>query len=329
MALLRRRRDAADYCQEALRRSRAGDHAGFLAAADQAIRIAPGHAMAHHLRGGALSDQGRHSEALAEFRQAIALDPAMTYVQYRIAFELNFLGRSDEALQAADTAIGLDPGDVAPLILRGAILSDLDRPEEALDAFTEVLRRRPDIAQVYFNRAQILRRLGRYPEALAGYDEALRLLPRLPGGHEHKGITLAMAGEYDGALAEFGLATAPGAGRPAGTAPAGTADVWPAAIAWHRGDRGQARRRFEQAAATMAADRSGSRSGSPFEAVNLRAVVSCALGDPGAAEDLLREQAHPADPGARDVLSRLYDLLSDPPMPGIGQLRAIAFRSLT
>jgi hypothetical protein len=75
----------------------------------------------------------------------------------------------------------------------------------------------------------------------------------------------------------------------------------------------------------MAADRSDRR----FEAVNLRAVVSCALGHQDAAEDLLREQAHPVDPGATDVLSRLYDLLSDPPMPGIGQLRVIAFPPLT
>ncbi len=329
MALLRRRHEAGDYCQEALRWSKAGDPAGALAAADRAIKLSPEHALAHHVRGGALSDLGQHEAALEAFRRAIALDPAMTYVQYKIAFELNFLGRNAEALEAADTAIGLEPGDIAPLILRGAILSDLERGADALDAFTEVLRRRPDLAQVYFNRAQILRRLGRYAEALADYDEALRLMPRLPGAHEQKGITLAMAGEYDDALTEFGLATATatatGAGRPAGTAPAGTADVWPAAIAWHRGDPGEARRRFEQAAGTMAAGPSDSRS----ESVNLRAVVSCALGHLDAAEELLRGQPHPVDPAARDVLSRLYDLLSDPPMPGIGPLRAIAFRSLT
>ena len=33
------------------------------------------------------------------------------------------------------------------------------------------------------------------------------------------------------------------------------------------------------------------------------------------------------DPATREVLSRLYDLLSDPPVPGIDQLRALALGS--
>jgi hypothetical protein len=37
-------------------------------------------------------------------------------------------------------------------------------------------------------------------------------------------------------------------------------------------------------------------------------------------------RSNKADPAARKLVSHLYDLLSDPPMPGIDQLRAIALR---
>ena len=314
VALLHRR-NAEDHWQEALRRLRARDYAEALAAADRAIGIRPGHAMAHHVRGGALSDLGRHAEALGAFRQAIALDPTMTYVQYRIALELNFLSLNAEALEATDAAIGMNPDDTAPLILRGAMLFDLERYEEALDAFTSVLRREQGIGQVRFNRAQILRKLGRYPEALADYDQALRLVPGLTGAREQKGITLAVAGQYDDALTEFGMATATATGRSTETA-----DVWSAAIAWHREDPQEAHRLFEQAAGK-------SMGMNGRESLNMQAVVSCALGNVNAAADLLRGKADPADPAIRDVLSRLYGLLGDPPMPGIDRLRAIALGS--
>jgi hypothetical protein len=124
-----------------------------------------------------------------------------------------------------------------------------------------------------------------------------------------------MAGQYVDALTEFGMATATGTGRSTETA-----DVWSAAIAWHREDPQEAHRLFEQAAGKwMAMNR--------CESVNMQAVASCALGNVNSAADLLRGQADSADPATRDVLSRLYDLLGDPPMPGIDRLRAIALGS--
>jgi tetratricopeptide (TPR) repeat protein len=271
--------------------------------------------MARHLRGWALADLGRHAQALEAFRQAIALDPAMTYVQYKIALELSLLGQDAEALEAADAAIAVEPDDTAPLILRGAILFGLERYEEALDAFTSVLQREPGSWQVRLNRAQTRRRLGRYAEALADYDQTLRLKPGLTRARDQKGITLAMAGRYSDALVEFASAAAA-----AGGGSTGTADVWSAAIAWHRGDPAEARRHFEQAAGKpMGMNHS--------EAVIMQAVVSCALGHSNPAADLLGGQTGSADPASRDILTRLFVLLGDPPVPGIDQLRAIALGS--
>lgn len=333
MALLRRRK-AEDYYEEAMRLLRAQYYAAALEATDKAIGIEPGHARAHQLRGEALSGLNRHDEALDAYRQASKLDPAIAAVQYHIARELNQLGNHAEALEAADTAIGLNPDDLGPFILRGAILFDAGRYPEALDAFTAVLERRPDIGQLHVDRAQVLRALGRYVEALTEYNAALRLVPGavtraehraiyraglrlMPGAAtttEDKAITLAIMGQYDDATLEFEAAAALAGGNSSARA-----DIWEAAVAWHCGDPLAARHLCELASAKP-------MSVNPWESANLRAVISCAFGDTAAAADLLRLDSNKADPAVRELVSHLYDLLSDPPMPGVGQLRAIALR---
>jgi len=276
VALLRRRK-ARDYCERSLRLSREGYHEEALAAASRAIRIAPQHALAHHLRGSALSDLGRHAEALDSFRQALALDPALIVVHSKIALELEFL----------------------------------DRNAEALDVYTEVLQSEPGMGPFYFYRARVLRTLGRYEEALADYDQALRLGPRMANTREEKGITLALAGRYHDALGE--LEAAAEATMRQST---GRACVWQGAIAWHRDNPREARRLFEQA-------KDKPMGNNPRESANLRAIVSCALGDAEDAADFLRAEADPLDPATRAQIGGLYDLLSDPPMPGIDGLRGI------
>jgi Flp pilus assembly protein TadD len=292
----------------------------------------------------------RHEEALDAYRQAIKLDPATAYVHHQIAVELHHLDQHAEALEAADTAIGFNPDDTAPFILRGTILFDQGRYTEALDAFTSVLQGRPDLGQVRFNRAQVLRALGRYLEALADYNQALRLVPRSLTALEQKAITLAMMGQYDDAVAEFGAASAAAGGRSTARS-----DVWEAAIAWHRGDPLEARHVWELAdekpvvanrwesvhvRTVMLLPDEQARTRRLFwelsgvkpmganrgESVNIRAVVSCALGDTESAAGLLRLSSYSnvVDPATKEVLSHLYDLLSDPPLPGIDQLRALA-----
>jgi Flp pilus assembly protein TadD len=305
----RRRGTAEDYSDQAQRLFRERDYPGSLAAADQALGLDPEHAMACHHRGWALSELGRHAEALAAFRRALALDASMTYVQYKIALELSFLRRNAEALRAAEEAIRLMPGDSAPEILRGAALFDLARYPEALHAFSAVLDREPDSAQLWFNRAQVLRRLGRPAAAVADYDQALRRAPDLAVAREQLAVTLVLTGRFDEALAQF-----------AAGPPTATADVWAAAIAWHRGDPLLAHQWFQRAAGRPAGR-------SRWESVNLQAVTACALGEPDAAAALLRDAADEANGSVQDILCGLYRLLSEPPLPGIARLRAIALGS--
>jgi hypothetical protein len=56
----------------------------------------------------------------------------------------------------------------------------------------------------------------------------------------------------------------------------------------------------------------------------MEAIALCARGRPVDAEALLLEAAALRIPGDRGEPRAIYDLLADPPLPGINRLRAIA-----
>jgi tetratricopeptide (TPR) repeat protein len=258
-----------------------------------------------------LSREGYHEEALAAANQAILIVPQHAPAHLLRGAALSDLGRHAEALDALRRALALDPTLTAARSKIALELEFLDRNAEALDAFTELLRREPDLGPLYFNRARVLRTLGRYEEALADYDQASRLRPRMVATCEETGITLALARRYDEALAAFEAT----AGATAGRSTVRTC-VWQAAIVWHRDNPREARQLFERAGDKPMGN-------NPRQSANLQAVVSCALGDADGAAEFLRAQADPLDLATRVELGGLYELLSNPPMPGIAQLRDI------
>jgi hypothetical protein len=96
----------------------------------------------------------------------------------------------------------------------------------------------------------------------------------------------------------------------------GEGTTWAAAIQWHLRNRAGARERFERVQGRLAGC-------TPFRISELEAVALCGLGEPDVAVDLLRDALPLFRPGDRGGTRALYDLLSDPPMPGIDRLRRI------
>jgi hypothetical protein len=81
-----------------------------LAAADEALALAPGMAEAHGARASALRATGRAEEALAAIDAALALAPGNAPFHANRANALRDLGRLGEARDACDRAIALEPG---------------------------------------------------------------------------------------------------------------------------------------------------------------------------------------------------------------------------
>jgi hypothetical protein len=118
-------------------------------------------------------------------------------------------------------------------------------------------------------------------------------------------------GELDGALAELDTAERL---TPDST---GEGIAWAGTIWWHRRDIAKAREKFARV--------SGRVTGTTlFRTAELEAIALCGLGQADKAERHLLEALPSRIAEHQTEIQALYDLLLDPPMPGIDRLRAIA-----
>jgi hypothetical protein len=76
----------------------------------QALRIEPRYADAHHNLGILLAKQGRLEEAIAHFNAALRVKPNMAEAHNSLGAALATQGRLDEALRHFEEALRLDPG---------------------------------------------------------------------------------------------------------------------------------------------------------------------------------------------------------------------------
>lgn len=172
-----------------------------LEASEVAIRLDPGFAPAHNLRGVSLSALGRTREALAEYDEAIRLRPEFVVAHANRARPLQILGRLKESLAACDGAIRLDPEYAWGHANRGDALRRLGRFEESLAACDEAIRLYPENNRAHNGRGLTLYLLDDVASALAAFDEAIRLDPCNAWGYANRGMALHRLGCFDEALA--------------------------------------------------------------------------------------------------------------------------------
>jgi hypothetical protein len=128
--------------------------------------------------------------------------------------------------------------------------------------------------------------------------------------HVNKGIALAVSGDFDRALGELEAAGKLDPGD------AGPSSAWAGAIRWHLGDVATAREHFGSVPDQV-------RDVTSFRAAELAAIARCALGDPDGAEQQLLGALSRRSVSDELRSRAIYELLSDPPLPGVDRLRAI------
>jgi tetratricopeptide (TPR) repeat protein len=284
-----------------------------LEAAGLATAMLPGHSGAWHNYGAALCDAGSNEEALAAHDQALALNPGSASTHDNRGNALQALGRYEDALTAHDQALALNPSYASAHHNRGTALQALGRYEDALAACDRALALNPGYASAHNNRGTAFLRLRQYQDALAAYDKSLTLNPNCAAPRGNKGIVRALTGDFGQALTEFDTADRldPDA--------SGEVRVWVAAILWHQGEPVRSRDYFARVEGKVTGC-------TPFFAAAAEAIALCGLGHVDRAERHLLDAMPLRAPGDQTDLFGLFDLLSDPPLPGIERLRAIVER---
>ncbi|HVN01552.1 MAG TPA: TIR domain-containing protein [Caulobacteraceae bacterium] len=87
-----------------------GDEDG-MAAAERALELDPGLALAHAVKARVFSDSGRHAEANAEIAEALRLEPGDGVVNYQAGVVFYAQRRLDDAIRSFEAAQALDETD--------------------------------------------------------------------------------------------------------------------------------------------------------------------------------------------------------------------------
>jgi len=253
-----------------------------IAAFREAIRIRPNYVAAHAILGAALKDQGKLEEAIAEFREAIRIQPDFAVACYVLGDALLEQGKLEEGIAALRDAIRLQPNNALAHNGLGVALSKQGKLEEAITAYREAIRIQPDDADAHNNLGAALRDQGKLEEAIAEFRQAIGIEPEDALAHNNLAWSLVLSAnrprrDYDEALihARRAVERAPrdgtffntlalteyrlGHGNESLAASeqslalknGGHAVDWfiLALAYWQKGDRDQARSRFDQAIA--------------------------------------------------------------------------------
>jgi len=234
--------------EEAVRRHRAGDHAGAEAGYRAVLSRDPGRAEAWQGLGLIAAETGRLAEAGEHLRQALRRAPGSAAILLDLAQVEHRSGRGGEAAALLRRAAEIAPGDAGPLLGLATLLPELGLAKEGLEAaeraaalapdaprawavlgstarlageparaeqaLREGLRRFPDQGRMRHNLAALLIETGRPADAEPVLREAIR---REPGGAAaplNLGIVLSMLDRAEEAAATLRQAEALSPGSP-------------------------------------------------------------------------------------------------------------------
>ena len=185
-------------------------------AAEKALSLDPGSAVAHVARGRLLWTPGNHfphDKAIREYRLALASDPNLDEARNQLALIYCHVGYFDQALEESRRAVATNPNNNLAVYRTGQTLVFQGKYDEALS----VLRGIPaDVnpSLVGYQTAWALFHLGRKDEASAKIAQLLQDDPQDSGGlfTSVQAVLAASAGDVRGTEAKIRFAVEKGRG---------------------------------------------------------------------------------------------------------------------
>jgi tetratricopeptide (TPR) repeat protein len=143
--------------------------------AEAALRCAPDDEWAHRIHSVALGQLGRHLDAIAAAEEAVRLAPHTADTHQRLANALLLVpGRADEARAAAERAVALAPHAPAAHVAVGLAAGRQGRAREEREAYLRALQLDPTYSTALSNLAALDADRGRLAGASRYVTAALR-----------------------------------------------------------------------------------------------------------------------------------------------------------
>ncbi len=144
-------------------------------AAQHALVVAPGLALAHLLLGEVALYKSDVVQAVAQFEAERALNPSYAPVYERLADAYIRTGKYDEAQEALMQSLALDTSSTGPFLLMGKVLLRKDDPENAAMYLSHAEKMDPSNFITHTLLGQAYRSLGKETEAKLEFDTAAKI----------------------------------------------------------------------------------------------------------------------------------------------------------
>ena len=168
--------------------------------AEEAVRLNPDLAIAHHSLSIVYNTCLRCEEALAAVRRAVQLDPLTPLFQAHVGWILHCLGRDDEAWRSLKSTLQVDFNDYYVLRILIYAANTPERYREAIEAGIKVcgLTRSKAVGEGMLGFAYA--RAGERDRAIKILEELVEVTTREPAVSYYVGLIYAAFGEKDKAI---------------------------------------------------------------------------------------------------------------------------------
>jgi Flp pilus assembly protein TadD len=170
---------------------------------DEALKMQPQLAEAHHAKGLALLAQGNPTAALLEFRRAIQLKSSLAEARLGLGLALGQSGEWEPAAAEFRAALRLQPAYAEAHKRLGITLRRLGDEKGALAEFEAAVKSDGNDPETWYNLGLARKSAGDTAGAIETFRQAIALKPDFEKAHYNLGIALRIAGSHQAAQKEL------------------------------------------------------------------------------------------------------------------------------
>lgn len=179
------------------------DYQAMEEAANKAIAIEEGNAVAHYLLGKARKGQDDDLMTIAHLTKAITLKDDFIETRLLRAEALLKMKQYKEVMEDVDAILAQNPEEETAILLRGKVKEDNGESEEAEKDYRLVTEINPFNEQAYLSLGLLYISQKKLTEAIGLFDEAIELNPNFAEAYKERGRAKLLNGDKDGSIEDM------------------------------------------------------------------------------------------------------------------------------
>ena len=179
------------------------DYQAMEEAANKAIAIEEGNAVAHYLLGKARKGQDDDLMTIAHLTKAITLKDDFIEARLLRAEALLKMKQYKEVMEDVDAILAQNPEEETAILLHGKVKEDNGESEEAEKDYRLVTEINPFNEQAYLYLGLLYISQKKLTEAIGLFDEAIELNPNFAEAYKERGRAKLLNGDKDGSIEDM------------------------------------------------------------------------------------------------------------------------------